>query len=83
MVAVDFTQGFEAVLAATSPLTRYAAFVRDAAGREPTSSEVRTGDDLLRLLHSKSARLRRTYAVRLGGRGRLAGRGQRPMTSRL
>ncbi len=62
MVAVDFTPGFEALLAATSPLTRYAAFVRDAAGREPTSSEVRTGDNLLRLLHSESARLRRTSA---------------------
>jgi hypothetical protein len=62
MVAVDYTPGFEADLAASSPLTRYAAFVRDAAGREPTSSEVRTGDDLLRLLHSESARLRMTSA---------------------
>jgi hypothetical protein len=62
MVAVDYTPGFEVDLAASSPLTRYAAFVRDAAGREPTSSEVRTGDDLVRLLHNESARLQRTSA---------------------
>jgi len=63
MVAVDFTPGFEAVLAAASPLTRYAAFVRDAARREPTSAEARTGDDVVRLLHTESARLRRTSAA--------------------
>ena len=61
MVAVDFKPGFEPASATADPLTRYAAFVRDAAGREPTSSEVRTGDDLLPAPPtSRSARLRTT-----------------------
>ena len=59
MVAVDFKPGFEHAFAAATPLTRYAAFVRDAdqrrrtAGRSPSFD-----DDLGRLIRHEGDRLR-------------------------
>jgi hypothetical protein len=58
MIQVDYTPGFEAVLAAAAPLTRYAAFVRDAMDRRGNSKAARWADDELgRLLRVESARL--------------------------
>ena len=58
MVAVDFTPGFEATLAQATPLTRYAAFVRDGLARRAAGVAFRPDDDLRRLLANESARLR-------------------------
>ena len=58
MVAVDFTPGFEALLAATSPLTRYAAFVRDALARHPTGATADADQGIVRLLRAEGRRLR-------------------------
>jgi hypothetical protein len=59
MVAVDFTPGFEMALGAATPLTRYAAFVRDATSRRPTATGADlAADGLHRLLRTEAARLR-------------------------
>ena len=61
MVAVDFVPGFEAGLAAATPLTRYAAFVRDTARRRRGHPFLEWTDDALaRLVTTESARLRST-----------------------
>ncbi|HEX5015267.1 MAG TPA: hypothetical protein VFV72_14035 [Candidatus Limnocylindrales bacterium] len=61
MVAVDFTPGFEAALAAASPLTRYAAFIRDASARRPGVARAASAgwpdEPLDRLLRAETARL--------------------------
>jgi hypothetical protein len=58
MVAVDYTPGFEQAFAAAEPLTRYAAFVRDAderrVGRQPSSFD----DALDRLVRHEATRIR-------------------------
>ena len=59
MVAVDYKPGFERSFAAADPLTRYAAFVRDAdrrrlGRRTPTSVD----DPLGRLVRHEATRLR-------------------------
>ena len=58
MVAVDFSPGFEAALAAAQPMTRYAAFVRDEAARHRGGGGNRIDDELGRLLRKESTRLR-------------------------
>ena len=60
MVAVDFTPGFENLLGEASPLTRYAAFVIDAAKRRLTAPASRQDDELDRLLRSEATRLQTT-----------------------
>lgn len=58
MVAVDYKRGFEATFAEASPLTRYAAFVRDAEHRRGSRSSTTVDDDLDRLVRHEAARLR-------------------------
>ncbi len=58
MVAVDFRPGFETAFAEADPLTRYAAFIRDASQRNRGRSSGRwLDDDLGRLIRSEGARL--------------------------
>ena len=61
MIAVDFTAGFEAALAAATPLTRYSAFVRDATARRrrPADGGSWPRDALDRLLRAETSRLMR------------------------
>jgi hypothetical protein len=68
MVAVDFVPGFEATLGVVTPLTRYAAFVRDATARQPatrrTAALARWPDDPLEhLLRAERARLSTTESA--------------------
>jgi hypothetical protein len=59
MIAVDFRPGFESVLAAAHPVTRYAAFVRDGLDRRRTRVGTAPLDDELgRLLRQEGTRLR-------------------------
>jgi len=55
MVQVDFTPGFEARLADSPPLSRYAAFVRDARTRCARSAS--PDEDLRRLMAAEATRL--------------------------
>jgi hypothetical protein len=57
MVAVDFRPGFEATMAAASPLVRYGAFLRDCVARRAGTPRADAEDDLLRLLKAESRRL--------------------------
>jgi hypothetical protein len=60
MIAVDFKPGFEASLAETDPLVRYAAFVRDAQariGRVRASGSL--DDELLGIIRHEAAHLRK------------------------
>jgi hypothetical protein len=64
MVAVDFVPGFEAQLAAASPITRYAAFVGDFIRRYRTSWALRSGHpDLWTLLDGEQRRLQREHVA--------------------
>jgi hypothetical protein len=59
MVAVDFRPGFEQSFAAAEPLTRYAAFVRDADQRRRVQGGSTSFDDALgRLVRHEAARIR-------------------------
>jgi hypothetical protein len=58
MVAVDYTPGFENLLGSASPLARYAAFVIDATARKPATTAAGADEELQRLLHTESVRLR-------------------------
>jgi hypothetical protein len=61
MVEVDFTPGFEARLAGAAPVTRFAAFVRDALARRASrhgASQLDEGLD--RLVAAEGTRLRAT-----------------------
>ena len=59
MVAVDYRPGFERSFAALDPLTRYAAFVRDADQRRLGRRVPGSGDDpLCRLVRHEATRLR-------------------------
>lgn len=60
MVEVDFTPGFETRLAAAAPLTRFAAFVRDALARRARPGAARLEDELGRLVATEAARLEAT-----------------------
>jgi hypothetical protein len=61
MVAVDFKPGFETAFGDATPLTRYAAFVRDTDQRRRTARRRDAiDDDLGRLLQRESTRLRAT-----------------------
>jgi hypothetical protein len=60
LAAVEVRAGFEARLAAATPLTRYAAFMRDRSARSwRAGPAVRGGDDLEPLLRREATRLRR------------------------
>ncbi len=59
MVAVDFKPGFERAFATATPLTRYAAFVREADRRRRTAGHSMSfDDDLGRLVRHEADRLR-------------------------
>jgi len=59
MIAVDYRPGFESALAATDPLVRYAAFVRDGLDRRRGRGGTPPIDDALGgLLRRESTRLR-------------------------
>jgi hypothetical protein len=61
LAAVDVTHGFEARLAAATPLTRYAAFLRDRSARSwRPGPAVRGSDDLEPVLRREATRLRTT-----------------------
>jgi hypothetical protein len=61
MVAIDFKPGFEAQFGDATPMTRYAAFVRDTDQRRRTARRSAwVDDDLGRLLRHEAARLRAT-----------------------
>lgn len=58
MVAVDYKPGFEQTFAAAEPLTRYAAFVRDADQRRRARRQSASLDDALgRLVRHEATRL--------------------------
>lgn len=59
MIAIDYAPGFEAAFSDASPLTRYAAFIRDAdeRRRRPRRSEL-TDDEVGRLAQREATRLR-------------------------
>ncbi len=57
MVAVDFAPGFEALLADASPMTRYAAFVRDALDRHPPRGTTDGDRGLALLIRGEARRL--------------------------
>jgi len=58
MVAVDFRPGFEEAFAAADPLTRYAAFVREAEMRRRRSGPgARLDDEDVRLIRNEAVRL--------------------------
>ena len=64
LVAVDFTPGFEARLAAASPLARYAAFVSDVVGRYRTNAALRSGHpELWALLETEQRRMQVDHEV--------------------
>ena len=59
MVAVDYQPGFEAHLGGVSPMTRYAAFVRDTdRRRREAHGSAGVDDDLERLVRHEATRLR-------------------------
>jgi hypothetical protein len=60
MVAVDYRPGFEAELGNVPPLTRYAAFIRDAEGRRRHGSLEWPDDAFGRLVAAEAVRLRST-----------------------
>ena len=57
MVAVDFTPGFEGLMADASPLTRYASFVRDELARREGGHLPAADDELDRLLRAEARHL--------------------------
>jgi hypothetical protein len=57
MVAVDFKPGFETMFGDASPMTRYAAFVRDAHQRRSARRSDADADDIGRLLRHEAIRL--------------------------
>jgi hypothetical protein len=64
MIAVDFQPGFEARFAAADPLTRYAAFVRDADIRcRRARATTRFDDEVVQLIRREAARLRADQPV--------------------
>ena len=73
MVQVDFTPGFESRLAEASPLTRYAAFVRDERERCARANGSGSHDDELRhLMAAEAARLQTTAPDDWNAGGRLS-----------
>jgi hypothetical protein len=71
MVAVDFSPGFEATLAAASPVTRYAAFVRDSLRRLPADAATDADRSLTLLIRHEASRLRSDAAADWQGGERL------------
>jgi hypothetical protein len=62
MVAVDYKPGFERTFGAAEPLTRYAAFVRDADQRRRVRRGSTSFDDALGCLVRHEATRMRTRA---------------------
>jgi hypothetical protein len=58
MVAVDYTPGFERSFAEAEPLTRYAAFVRDADQRRVQRCPKSSDETLDRLVRHEATRMR-------------------------
>lgn len=72
LLAVDIEPGFEARAAAAAPLTRYAAFIDDVAGRYRRSAELRERDPRFwALVRAEVARLERDHAAAWRGRVKL------------
>ncbi len=69
MVAIDFTPGFEAAFADATPLTRYAAFIRDWDERHSARTATSGDDDLRRLLRHESVRLRASASAEWASAG--------------
>ncbi len=64
MIAVDFKPGFETSFGTADPLTRYAAFVRDAETRRRSSGLAGRPDaEDVRMIQCEAARLRATQPV--------------------
>lgn len=82
MIAVDYKPGFEAGLGAASPLTRYAAFVRDAVARRDARRDARRqaapDGELDQLLRIEGRRLQAGSPADWAAAGRLleAGRAE-------
>lgn len=85
MVAVDFQPGFEAAFAATDPMTRYAAFLRDAVRRRRGGLATEPGEEALtRLVRRESARVRAADGPSWEAAGQLMGaafRGRRAVAA--
>ena len=72
MIAIDFQPGFESSFADATPLTRYAAFVRDTeARRRRTSSALTVDDELGGLIRHEAARLRADAPTEWAAAGQL------------
>ena len=78
MIAVDYKPGFEAGLGAASPLTRYAAFVRDAVARRDARRRAAPDGELDQLLRIEGRRLQAGSPADWAAAGRLleAGRAE-------
>ena len=64
LVAVDYAPGFETAVAKADPVSRYAAFIEDLAGRYRRSEPLRaTNLALWHLLDAEEARLRRDVSA--------------------
>jgi hypothetical protein len=64
LLAVDYTPGFEALLARADPISRYSAFVADTMARYRASAELRAHEpDLWTVLQAEERRLRLTHAT--------------------
>ncbi|MGK2851173.1 MAG: hypothetical protein ACSLFN_09730 [Candidatus Limnocylindrales bacterium] len=69
LLAVDIEPGFEARAAAVAPLTRYAAFIDDTAGRYRRSLAMRDRDPRFwSLVRAEAARLERDHEAAWRGR---------------
>jgi hypothetical protein len=71
MVAVDFKPGFETMFGGATPLTRYAAFVRDADVRIRAQRSAVAEDDFFRLLRHEAIRLQATAPDEWAAAGKL------------
>lgn len=71
MVAVDFKPGFEALVGAASPLTRYAAFIHDDVARRDVGRWAAPDDELDRLLRNEARRLQTGSPTDWAAAGRL------------
>jgi hypothetical protein len=59
LIAIDYVPGFEAAFSEASPMTRYAAFIRDAARRRRGSRcAALTDDEVARIVRREATRLR-------------------------
>jgi hypothetical protein len=71
MVAVDFKPGFEVLFGHATPMTRYAAFVRDTYQRRTARRPATVDDDLDPLIRREATRLRGTVPEQWDAAGAL------------